>query len=196
MLSDDALDGLVALLDDYAGVRPPDVAVLAYTFDSRECAAWVAGALEVRGVDTRLVPMAPLDDAGFAARLAAALPSPADLRGRLLVMVLERGTMSHSAALRDGLADFDAERRVVIRSLSSCPDLFTQALRARPSDLAARNATLLGRFSGARRLRIACSGGTRLDVALDGDRYRWISNRGIGRPGSAIILPAGEVATF
>ncbi|MCC7273149.1 MAG: hypothetical protein IT561_10805, partial [Alphaproteobacteria bacterium] len=37
---------------------------------------------------------------------------------------------------------------------------------------------------------------TRLDVALDGDRYRWISNRGIGRPGSAIILPAGEVATF
>jgi leucyl aminopeptidase (aminopeptidase T) len=39
-------------------------------------------------------------------------------------------------------------------------------------------------------------GGTDLSIGLDSQRHRWISNRGVWRPGSTVILPAGEVATY
>ena len=49
---------------------------------------------------------------------------------------------------------------------------------------------------GAKRLHIQTRGGTDLRVTIDTELHRWISNRGVWRPGSVVILPAGEVATF
>jgi len=48
---------------------------------------------------------------------------------------------------------------------------------------------------GAKRLHLTTESGTDLHVELD-SKHRWISNRGIHRPGNFLILPAGEVATY
>lgn len=185
--------GVESLLDDYANVRAGDSALLLYTSDSYECAAWVSVGLELRGVPLRRVWMAPLHDTGFAQRLAAALPEVPPQR--LLVFTFERDTMSHSNELQAALARYPRERRLVVRMISAGAELFAQALRPTPAELAARNAAVLERCMGARRLRFETEGGSDVTVSLDA-RYRWISNRGSARPGGTIVLPAGEVATY
>ena len=50
MIDQSVWEGVSALLDNYAAIRDGDVAVLAYTPDSRRCAAWVSVALEMRGI--------------------------------------------------------------------------------------------------------------------------------------------------
>lgn len=197
MLTDEVWGGVAALLDNYVGgIRSDDTAVIAYTSDSRESAAWVSVGLEERGIAATSVWMAPLRDDGFAERFAAALPASDALSGRLIVLTFERETMSHNNQLRGLLTRYDPDRCRVVRVISAGPELFAQALKPLPDELSARNTTILERCMAADCLRIAAPGGTALDVRLDSDRYRWVSNRGIPRSGTFVMLPAGEVATY
>jgi leucyl aminopeptidase (aminopeptidase T) len=188
-------EGVQSLLDNYARVEAGDQVVLLYTSDSFESAAWVAAALEIRGVKTDRVWMAPLHDENFPQRLASALPDPNSLRRHLVVLSFERDTMSHTTALMTALASYEKSEYTVIRAISSCSGLFSDALHAHPMDLSSRNTALLQRFMRAAQLRITTPSGSDLTVALD-RKHRWISNRGVSRPGGVVIIPAGEVATF
>lgn len=185
--------GVESLLDTYANVRAGDEAILLYTSESYECAAWVSVGLELRGVPVKRVWMAPLRDSAFASRLAEALPTAPP--ARLLVFTFERDTMSHTNELQQALARFPRERRRLLRMISASAELFAQALKPAPAELAARNSALLERCMGAQKIRFATPGGSDVTVRLD-PRYRWISNRGSSRPGGTIVLPAGEVATY
>jgi leucyl aminopeptidase (aminopeptidase T) len=197
MIDQSVWEGVNALLDDYASIRDGDVAVLAYTPDSRECAAWVSVALEMRGIAVSVLPMAPFRDESFASRLAAVLPAPAQLAGgRVVVMTFELDTISHTDVFRSALAVYEQTQSLVIRALGACPELFSQALKIAPTELSALNATLLERCIPARSLRVTSPNGTDLRVTLDPDKYRWTSIRGMSRPGSFTVIPAGEVATL
>ncbi|MFE6910730.1 M29 family metallopeptidase [Streptomyces erythrochromogenes] len=187
--------GVESLLESYIDVRPDDCAVVLYTSDSCESAAWVSAALELRGIECRRVWMAPLQDDGFRDRLSKSLPAP-PLRARLVVLSFEKDTMSHTAALADALSVYDKDRYVVFRAISSCESLFSTTLHRSPATLSARNTAVLERFMQAKRLRILTRSGSDLEVAIDSTRHRWISNRGMARPGGVVVLPAGEVATF
>ncbi|HEY0641129.1 MAG TPA: hypothetical protein VGD67_26150 [Pseudonocardiaceae bacterium] len=192
--------GVDRLLDDYARVAPGDVVVVAYTPESREPAAWVVTTLHTRGVDTRPLLMRPFDDPGLAARLEPLLPTPAELDAppgrRLVVITTERDTMSHTGVLRDALARYRPEQWLSARIISASAEFFTHAMNAPAAELSRVNAALLTRMMGARRLHVTTAGGTDLTIELDGDRYRWLSNRGAHRPGGFMILPPGEVATY
>jgi Thermophilic metalloprotease (M29) len=188
-----AWSGVQSLLDNYLKVRSDDYVLLLYTSDSSEAAAWVSAALELRGILCKRVWMAPLWDKGFPERLAPALPDPAELSGRLVVLSLERDTMSHSAPLLEAVAKYKDRR--VFRAISVCNDFFSTALQPSPEDLSARNTTILERLMPAKRLRITTESGSDLRITLD-PKHRWISNRGAARSRRVAILPAGEVATF
>lgn len=197
MLTDKVWSGVASLLDNYiGGIRPDDTAIIAYASDSREPAAWVSIALEEHKIPVKKVWMAPLRDDGFAARFAAALPASDELPGRLVVLTFERETMSHNNQLRGMLSNYDPARYLVVRVISAGPDLFSQALLPVPDELSARNTTLLDRCMAVDMLHIEAPGGTSLDVTLDSDTYRWVSNRGIPRADTFVMLPAGEVATY
>lgn len=193
MFNDRIWSGVESLLDAYAQVRPGDVAVVLYTSDSHEPAAWISAGLEVRGIEVRRLWMAPLVDPGFAARLATTLDA-GPIAGRLMVFSVERDTLSHTNELHAALAAFPAERRCVLRMISATAEVFEDTLAATPSQLSALNAGLLDALMPARRLRITTDGGTDMTLHLDPAR-RWISNRGTARPGGTVVLPAGEVAT-
>lgn len=188
--------GVDILLDDYARINAVDRVLLIYTLDSCESVAWVSAALKMRGVAHDRIWMTPLVDPGFRARLGQALPAADDLTANLVVLTFERDTMSHGPVLDEALACYDPERVSVFRTISAGPELFKSALQARPAELSARNTTILEKCMNAKRLRIRTKSGTDLDVSIDSERHRWISNRGIPRAGSTIILPAGEVATY
>jgi leucyl aminopeptidase (aminopeptidase T) len=187
--------GVQALLDDYARLEAEDTVVLLYTGDSYEAAAWVSAAVELRGVKLIRVWMAPLVDRELPERLAAVLPAPDELGGRLVLLTFERDTMSHTEMLTAALSRYDSQRCVVLRAISASESLFADTLRTCPEELSARNAAVLERLMGADHVRITTRGGTNLEITLDA-RHRWISNRGAWRPGQPAILPAGEVATF
>jgi hypothetical protein len=193
MFNDRIWSGVESLLDAYAQVRPGDVAVLLYTSDSHEPAAWISAGLEVRGIEVRRLWMAPLVDPGFAARLATTLGA-GPIPGRLVLFSVERDTLSHTNELHAALARFPAERRRVLRMISATAEVFEDTLAATPSQLSALNAGLLDALMPAQRLRITTEGGTDMTLRLDHAR-RWISNRGTARPGGTVVLPAGEVAT-
>jgi len=186
-------DGVQSLLDNYAKARAEDFVVVLYTSDSAESAAWVSASLELRGIPFSRVWMAPLWDEGFIARLTSALPDPAELKGRLVVLGFERDTMSHTRPLAAAIAKYKQSQ--VLRAISACPSLFSIALRVVPEEIAARNTAILERLMTAERLHIKTEGGSDFRVTLD-PKHRWISNRGMARPGRVTILPAGEVATF
>ncbi|GLO46552.1 aminopeptidase [Pseudomonas putida] len=185
--------GVESLLDKYAKVSQGDTALVLYTSDCYEPAAWVSVGLNLRGVDTRRVWMAPLVDPGFSNRLMQELPLP--LSQRLVVLSFERDTMSHTNELAAALSRYPREQYVVLRMISASPEVFCDALTPTPQELSARNASILNRCMSAKQLHITTPGGTDIHVALD-KKYRWISNRGAARPGGTIILPAGEVATY
>jgi|ERR1700722_12015684 len=188
--------GVQSLLDNYIQVKQEDIVVLAYAPDSSESAAWVTAALQMREVDVRCLSMVPLRDPGFDQRFRSVLPGVAELARRLIVLTLERDTMSHDRAIRAALNDYDQNKCAVFRAISAGEGLFAHALRISPGELTGRNTALLERFMVAKSLRIETAGGTRLRVGIDSSQYRWISNRGIWRPGHFVILPAGEVATY
>jgi len=186
-------DGVQSLLDGYVKVRTDDYVILLYTSDSSESAAWVSAALDLRGIPCKRVWMAPLWDKGFPERLAPALPDPAEFSSRLVVLSFERDTMSHTRPLATAIAKY--KNALVFRAISACPSLFSIALQASPEDLSARNTAVLERLMPAKRLHITTESGSDLRITLD-PKHRWISNRGLARPGRINILPAGEVATF
>lgn len=140
--------------------------------------------------------MAPLRDEEFSSRVESALPSPEQLSGRVVILSLERDTMSHTAELIALLSEYENSQKAVVRIISTCKELFATALSVLPRELANRNAIVLNHCMNANQLRIKTSGGTDLKVSIDSERHRWISNRGSARPGATVILPAGEVATF
>lgn len=188
-----AWSGVQSLLDNYLKVRSDDYVLLLYTSDASDAAAWVSAALDLRRILCKRVWMAPLWDKGFPGRLAPALPDPVELSGRLVVLSLERDTMSHSVPLLEAVAKYKDRR--VFRAISVCNDLFSIALHPSPEDLSARNTTILERLMPAKRLRITTESGSDLRITLD-PKHRWISNRGMARQRRIAILPAGEVATF
>jgi leucyl aminopeptidase (aminopeptidase T) len=190
--------GIDVLLDDYARLMPEDQVLIAYTPESRESAAWIATALRVRGKDSRLLGMRPkpFKDETFAQRLEEALPSPQDLQGKLVVITVERDSMSHMRTFRNALMRYDLDKWLAVRIINASQDFFLKALNVKSGMLSELNAGLLDRFMKARELKVKTPSGTDLHVGLDSERYRWISNRGVWRPGSFVILPAGEVATF
>ncbi|NVJ20856.1 MULTISPECIES: aminopeptidase [Myxococcus] len=190
--------GIDVLLGDYARLMPEDQVLVAYTPESRESAAWIATALRMRGMEACLLGMRPrpLKDETFAERLDAALPHPERLRGKLILITVERDSMSHMQIIRDALMRYDLDKWLVVRIINASQEFFIKALNVKSGTLSEINSGLLDRFMKARELRVKTPSGTDLRIGLDSDRYRWISNRGVWRPGSFLILPAGEVATF
>jgi leucyl aminopeptidase (aminopeptidase T) len=186
-------NGVQSLLDNYIKVQPNDHVAVLYTSDSSEPAAWVSAALDLRGIPVKRVWMAPLKDEGFPERLTAALPPTAEFKDRLVVLGLERHTMSHAKVLASALSKYKNSR--VWRAISACPSLFSTALNVSPEELTARNVAILDRLMTANRLRVTTASGSDVSITLD-SKHRWISNRGTARPGGIVILPAGEVATF
>jgi hypothetical protein len=188
--------GVNRLLDDYIHISDDDTFVLAYTPDSRDATAWLAVALRQRGFKPAVVAMRPLVDETFADRFAEALPAPDAVPGRLVVVTLERDTMSHFNVFEPVWRTYGNDRCMILRIISAGRDFFTRALNVTPARLSALNATLLHRVKPARQVRVTSESGTDLTIELDSDAYQWISNRGMWRPGGFTILPAGEIATY
>jgi Thermophilic metalloprotease (M29) len=190
--------GVNYLIDNYANIKKEDKVIITYTKDSREPAAWVSHALELRDIEVDLIWMKPLKDVGFFDRFKNILPDEEELTGesKLHIMTLEADTLSHTNDIRQALSIYDKDKYFVVRLISAHPELFSYALHANPTQLLARNATILQRCMQAKKIRITSSAGTDLKVSLDSERFRWISNSGVCRQGDAMILPAGEVATY
>jgi len=193
---ENVFQGIKVLLDDYMLIEDRDRFVIAYTPDSREPAAWVALALKQRGFDPAILAMRPLRDATFGVRLEEALPDPDTLPGRLMLLTLERDTMSHFDVFEPLFKRFGDDRIMITRIISASADFFDKALNVTPAELSALNASLLHRLQPARKVRVTTPGGTDLSIEVDAERYQWISNRGVWRPGGFTILPAGEIATY
>lgn len=187
MPTNDVWGGVPSLLDNCVdGVRPDDSAAIAYASDSRDSAVWVSVALEAHGIPVRKIRMAPLRDEGFSEQYSA------ELTGRLLILTFERETMSHNKQLLGMPATFEPEQYLVIRVISAGPRLFAQALLPVPDELSARNTTIHDRCMAVDTLRTEALVGTRLDVRLDSDTFRWVSNRGKPRASIFAILPAAN----
>jgi len=125
-----AWSGVQSLLDSYIKTSADDYVVLLYTSDSAESAAWVSAALDLRGIHYKRVWMAPIWDKGFVARLTPALPNPAKLSGRLVVLSFERDTMSHTQPLVNAIAEY--KNKLVFRTISACPSPLPRANSSRP----------------------------------------------------------------
>ena len=189
--------GVDRLIDDYAQIQARDVVVVPYTPDSREPASWIVSTLRSRGVETTALAMRPLEDDTFETRFIAALPAVDALDGRkLVVMTLERDTMSHTDVVRNVLRRYPLDRWIALRLISTSAEFFTHAMQSSRRDLSERNTAVLERLMQTRRVRVRTRGGTDLQAEFDPDRYKWLSNRGAYRPGGMIVLPPGEVATF
>jgi leucyl aminopeptidase (aminopeptidase T) len=198
MINQKIWQGVNYLLDEYAMVKAEDKVIIAYTKKSRESAAWVSHALELRNIEVNVIWMKPLKDDGFYDRFVNVLPQKENLTGqkKLHIMTFELDTLSHTNEIRKALSAYDERNYLIIRAMSACPELFSHALHAKPKELLGRNATILQRCMQANTLRIKCPGGTDLKVHLDSERFRWISNHGAWRERDTLILPAGEVATY
>lgn len=189
-------EGVCSFINYYVKPDVGDEAVVVYTPDSREAAAWISLALGQLSIPCQLVWMAPIRDPGIGERLNQALPKPDALIGRLLFLSFERDTFSHDRVVVDLLSKFDPKRVVIFRAISACKELFSTTLMARPEEIEQLNATLLRAMMPSKKLRIETAGGSKIEVELDNSRHGWVSNRGIARPGRTVVLPPGEVATY
>ncbi|MFF4345575.1 hypothetical protein ACFY00_37415 [Kitasatospora sp. NPDC001540] len=189
------LKGVETLFDGYAHLQPTDTLLVIYTPDCRDQTSLLVLTARDRNVATTTLAMAPVEDRTFHERLKAVLPAPESLPGRLVVITIERDTMSHAHILRHEIDKY-GDQVLPIRIINGSWDFFRLALGPTPEELSALNTGLLERFLHAKHLAVTTSSGSELEITLDNDRYRWLSNRGIWRPGSFVILPAGEVATY
>ena len=194
--TDDVWSGVERLLDDYVTVRDDDLVVVAYTLDSRTAAAWILAELRARGTESRSIAMRPLADEELPGRLDKLLPSAKELKERLVILTVERNTMSHVDVFRQALLSYYPDQWYVGRIIGASPEFFTHAMREERQRISARNTALLERFMKARRMRITTPGGSDLSVTLDSEKFQWTSNRGSSRPGGFVVLPPGEVATY
>ncbi len=188
--------GVDLFIDSYAGLQEDDRILLAYTPECREPAAWIATALKMRGKTPTMFGMVPIKDESFAERLDAVLPPPNELKGRLAIITVERDTMSHVKLFRKALSRYEPSQWMATRLINASEEFFLHAMNVPAERLSGLNTALLERLMKARELKITTTGGTDLQIKLDSDRYRWISNRGTSRQGGFMILPAGEVATY
>lgn len=188
--------GVNFFLDQYVGAHPDDTFLVVYNSDTHAYAACFAVALEIRNIQVAKVWMIPLVDVEFRDRLKPALPDPSSLHGRLIVLTLELSTMSHDDVIRAEIKKYDQNKVMVYRFISACDELFSKTLLISPSDISAINTSILESCMSASNLRITTDGGSDLNISLDSKKHRWVSNRGVWRPGNFVILPAGEVATF
>lgn len=200
----DQFAGLASLFDSYLGLAGGEKILLLYTSDATDAVAMVSAGLDLRRVTHSRVWMHPMDEQmpddgpdSLAARWWRGLAALGPLDGHALVVLsLERDTFSNAPKIARLLkATGHADVRLY-RMISACPELFATALRAAPDELSARNTRILETLLPARRIRLLTAGGSDLEVELDSTRYRWISNRGRLERGRAVVLPAGEVATF
>jgi hypothetical protein len=190
-------DGVSRFFDDYVALRSDEPVLILYTSESQDALVMLCVELLQRKVRFARTWMHPIHDPGLGPRLDAALAGlgPEAAKG-LVLITMERETFSHSEVIAAALEAAGLSRARQFRMISACPELFDTALLAAPAELAARNATVLHAVIPHDTIRILTSGGSDLEISLDSRRYRWISNRGASRSGRAVILPAGEVATF
>lgn len=188
--------GIETLIDEYVDAEAGDDVVIAYTPDSRNAAAWVGLAFQTRGFEPAFVPMAPLRDPGFEARLRAAVPAERKRGGKCICLLFELHTMSHNKAVKNVFSRYRPEQYKVVRGINSGADLFATGLALNPNELSALNTSVLERCGGAKRLRIVSEAGTDLTAELDNSRFRWLSNCGVSQPHKFVIIPSGEIATY
>jgi leucyl aminopeptidase (aminopeptidase T) len=188
--------GITNLFDHYVGLRPGDLAVVVYTPDAREHAAMVVAELKRRDHRVCIVGMYALEDPDLESRFRQAVPPPEHVPQRLVVLTLERNSMSHAVKLRRALAIYPESAWVVFRAINVSDEFFATALHVTPTALSSTNAGLLNRMMPAKHMRIQSSSGTDLEVDIDSEKYRWLSNRGMWREGAFVVLPPGEVSTF
>jgi len=167
VLTASAWRGVQSLLDNYFKVTDADNVVVVYTSNTVEHASWVSAALRIRGIPVEKVWMIPLRDPEFSQRFAAALPVPSAIRGRVIVLTFERDTLSHDPLIRAALSQFDSDRTMVFRVISTCDELFTVALREGPDALSAKNTTILELLTPSKELRVTTPGGSELTVSID-----------------------------
>ncbi len=191
-----AWNGIHAFFENYINLQPSDYVILCYTPEVREPSAWLLAALAARGVAYDTLPMAPLHDEAFAGILQANVPGADMLEGNLYILMLEAETMSHNEAVRAAVRHIPPEKCRVVRIINAGRDLFAIGLLPTPEELSMRNAAILNRCRGIEHMRITTAGGTDLQVRLDQEKFRWISNRGMPDPGKFLVLPCGEVATY
>ncbi len=193
----DLLTGLASLFDAYMRISERDRVLLLYTSDAVEAVALVSAGLSLRRISHRRVWMHAKADSGLEERwnqgLAALQPITG---GSLVILTLERDTFSNAPEISRLMSAAGHADMRLFRVISACPALFETAMRANPADLSALNTTLIEAMIGESRLRLTTPSGSDLQVTLDPRRYRWISNRGTIERGRAVVLPAGEVATF
>ncbi len=188
--------GVESFIGDYAHVTETDHVVVLYTPECREPAARLVIESRRRGATSYPFGMRPLQDADFEHRLIEFLPAQLTTVQRLVVISIERDTMSHVLPLRRILSRYNADQVSVFRIISGCDEFFTHAVNLTSDELSSINSGLLHRLMPASSVRIKSTGGSDLEVRLDSDRYRWLSNRGVWRAGAFIVFPPGEIATF
>ena len=186
------------LVDQYLGITGDEHVVVAYTPNCRDFAGYVLVTLRRRGVAARAVVMGAIHDDGVEARLAAALPDPAELGERRVVLVAaERSTISHTEVIPRLLRRYPPGRVRQVRAVNATAELLTHALNRTPAEITAANSAVLHRLMGVHRLEMTTAGGSRLTAELDSERERvWISNRGVAADGETALVPSGEVATL
>ncbi|MEV8097753.1 hypothetical protein [Kitasatospora sp. NPDC085879] len=187
--------GVSNLVESYVAPRADDLVFILYTVDARDAAAWIFAELSSRGMRPTLFGMNPIHDATVEQRLRAALPAPSTAR-RIVLLTVERDSMSHFMEIRRALAPHPPESWSVLRIINASEEFFRHSMSVSPQTLSAINGALLKRMMPSRSLHISSSSGTSLDVEIDSTRYRWLSNRGARRDGAFMILPPGEVSTF
>jgi hypothetical protein len=190
------LRGMNKLLDDYAAIRPDDTCLIAYSPDSRMYAAHLAVALRLRGISAQAFAMRPFVDPAVRDNLHSRLPERHAVTGKLVVFTLESDSMSHYDVFAELLGLYPSSKLKVMRIISASDELFSTGFNVSPRELSLRNATLLRKMAQEKRIEATTDQGTNLVIELDQDRYDWISNRGVWRPGGFTILPAGEIATY
>ena len=188
--------GIERMLFDYAELSPEDDVIVVYTPDVRVPAAWVCLALNLWGARFSVVPMGPLSDSGFDARLRAVVPKHRSRTGKCVVLVFEWETMSHNRVFREALHGHLPEQRRILRCINTGADLFSVGLLPHPEELSRKNSDLLAFLYGQRDVRVTTPSGTDLRISFDASAFAWISNRGLSENGRMIVLPAGEIATF
>src|SRR5262249_12388755 len=125
-------EGVSNLVDDYVDVRAGDEVFILYTLDAKDPAAWICAEFVARGFEPKVIRMKALQDETLAKRLHETLPDPAMLESRIVMLTVERDTMSHSLQLHRALAPYPEQAWTMIRLISASADFFKYALNVTP----------------------------------------------------------------
>lgn len=196
MLNDSLWNSIHFFLEKYVHLKKNDNVVIFYTPDSRDIAGAVKLALTQLEISCEVCWMKPIKDDFFFDRARKALPVLPDGGGRLVILTFEKDTFSHDRKIYKLLSAYPPERLLIYRAISSCPELFTNALSIAPEEINQFNSTLLNYLMSAKKVHIKTKGGTNLNIELNNEKHSWVSNRGLARVGRTVILPPGEVATY